>query len=77
MNKKDRKRVSDMLEQIEGIASELEEMGEAEQEKYDNLPEGLQDSEQGENIQQAADYLQDAASELNDWIDNTRTNLEV
>ena len=77
MNKQQRKKLSDMLDEIAGYVSTLEEMAEEEQEKYDNLPEGLQDSERGQAIQEAADNLQQAADDLQDWIDETGGNFEL
>lgn len=77
MNKQQRKKLSDMLDEIAGYVSTLEEMAEEEQEKYDNMPEGLQDSERGQTIQEAADNLQQAADDLQNWIDETGGNLEL
>lgn len=77
MNKQQRKNLSDMLDEIAGYVSTLEEMAEEEQEKYDNMPEGLQDSERGQAIQEAADNLQQAADDLQNWIDETGGNFEL
>lgn len=77
MNKQQRKKLSDMLDEIAGYVSTLEEMAEEEQEKYDNMPEGLQDSERGQAIQEAADNLQQAADDLQNWIDETGGNFEL
>jgi hypothetical protein len=77
MNKQQRKKLSDMLDEIAGYVSTLEEMAEEEQEKYDNMPDGLQDSERGQAIQEAADNLQQAADDLQDWIDETGGNFEL
>jgi hypothetical protein len=77
MNKQQRKKLSDMLDEIAGYVSTLEEMAEEEQEKYDNMPDGLQDSERGQAIQEAADNLQQAADDLQNWIDETGGNFEL
>ena len=69
MNKQQRKELSDMLKVIEFYVNDLNEMAEEEQAKYDNMPEGLQESEQGQTISEAADTLEDAASNLQDWVD--------
>ena len=58
MNKQQRKRLNELIEQVEGIVTELDEMAQEEQEKYDNMPEGLQESERGEALQDAADNLE-------------------
>ena len=77
MNKKQRERLNELIEQVEGIVSEIEEMAEEEQEKYDNMPENMQDSERGEAFQEAAVNLQVAADELSSRCEDTRSNLEV
>ena len=77
MNKKQRDRLNDLIGQVEGIAEEIMAMQEDEQDKYDNMPENLQDSERGEAFQEAADNLQDAADELSSWCEDIRSNLEV
>jgi len=68
MNAKDRKNVCSLLAtlealkaQIETIGAELREIADAEQEKYDNLSEGLQGSDMGQAIEDAARCLSDAA----------------
>lgn len=57
MNQSDRKQVADILARLEALQSqvtsigeELQSLADAEQEKYDNLSEGLQASEKGEAI---------------------------
>jgi hypothetical protein len=58
------------IEVIQGQASDLTEelrpFGEAEQEKYDNLSEGLQASERGQQYESAASSLSEAADALED-----------
>lgn len=68
MNQAQRKVVAEKLqalislkEQIESIGSELRTIAEEEQEKYDNMPEGLQGGEKGQAIESAAQALDDAA----------------
>lgn len=77
MNKQQRKELSEMLKVIEDCQYKLEVMAEEEQAKYDNMPEGLQESEQGQAIYEAADTLEDAASNLMNWVDELRENLEI
>ena len=69
MNAKDRKEVSELMTQLESlklksedIGTRLTELADAEQEKYDNMSEGLQASEQGQSIESAASALSEAAS---------------
>ena len=73
MNAADRKAVSDEVSKLEEMKSDismigeaLRELADAEQEKYDNLSEGLQASEKGQAIQTAAEALDEAASECDE-----------
>lgn len=68
MNKQDRKEVSELIEQIEGIQCALEEMRYDEECKFDNMPEGLQESERGETMQEAIENLESASSSLEEAI---------
>lgn len=68
MNAKDRKNVCSLLAtlealkaQVETIGAELREIADAEQDKFDNLSEGLQGSDMGQAIEDAARGLSDAA----------------
>jgi hypothetical protein len=57
MNKKDRVKLTKattLIEQAKGI---IEEIAEGEQEKFDNLTEGLQAAEGGQKMEQAASDL--------------------
>jgi len=53
MNQEQRKK----LEEVLGILTEIQEQ---EQEKYDNAPEGLQDTDRVNKFQEDADELQEA-----------------
>lgn len=68
MNAKDRKQVAalvsrlgELQSQFESAKSEIGELADAEQEKFDNLSEGLQQGEKGQAIEEAAGHLQEAA----------------
>lgn len=73
MNQEDRKKLDEIKERIENAktiyeqelanaGTELQEMADAEQEKFDNLNEGLQASEQGHAFEAASEALAEAAS---------------
>jgi len=66
MNAAQRKQLEKVLSLIEDAKAQCEEMAEAEREKFDNLSEGLQQSEKGETIEAAADALENAVSHLED-----------
>lgn len=57
MNKQRRKRIEEALERIQEGLDILEEVGEEEQEAFNNLPEGLQESEKGETMEQNIETL--------------------
>lgn len=71
MNAQDRKAVSELVSKLEGLKAEAETLGEslrsladAEQEKFDNMSEGLQGADKGQAIEQAASDLSSAADSL-------------
>lgn len=68
MNANDRKEVSKLISrleelkgQIEDVGSELRTLADNEQDKYDNMPEAMQSGEKGDAMQEAQQYLSDAA----------------
>lgn len=79
MNRNDRKQIRNIyevlsvsLEDIKNQLSTLEEMRDEEESKFDNMPEGLQESERGEAIQEAIDKL----SEVVDMLESVASDLE-
>lgn len=70
MNAKGKKQISEWVNTLTGIKSSMEGMQSEEQDKFDNLPDGIQDSERGEAMQEAADQLEYAAENISDAIDN-------
>lgn len=85
MNKDRRKRLEEIQGKLEDIRTTLEDLKcdvecimEEEQEAYDNLPESLQESERGCNMQENIDDLSYAIDvdfdspidELSDYIQN-------
>lgn len=71
MNANDRKKAQQLAEELaalflklEDIKSEIETLQEAEQEKFDNMSEGLQQSEKGQKIEEAANALSDIVSNV-------------
>lgn len=68
MNKKDREQVAKLLgelqelnSKVEDIGNQLRDLADAEQGKFDNMSEGLQQAENGQKIEQAAENLSSAA----------------
>jgi uncharacterized coiled-coil protein SlyX len=66
MNKGQRKQISALIDKLDEIRTEMEQLGEDEQEKFDNMPEGIQDSERGDKMQEAADMLAEQSSAIED-----------
>ncbi len=54
---------------LEDIKSALEGFQQEEQDKFDNLPEGLQNGEKGELLQNAATALEESCEELQAAVD--------
>lgn len=70
MNKEQRARLGKIVEQLYDLQSQIEEVKDDEESKYDNLPESLQESDKGESFLEAIDSLDDALSYLSDAIDS-------
>lgn len=64
MNKKQRSRLETIKDKLDELAAEVREIGEEEQEKYNNAPENLQNSEKYQAIEGSASTLSDAADEI-------------
>lgn len=69
MNKYNRMKISEWIDKLNDIKGEVDAMQEEESNKYDNLPEGLQDSEKGEAIYESVENLESAANSLEEAID--------
>lgn len=65
--------INELIEKFEEIKAEaidqLSEIRDEEQEAYDNLPESLQESEKGENMQNCIDALE--------WFMSDLENMEI
>lgn len=68
MNKQQRKELQGYADSLEEIKSNIETMMEEEQDKLDNMPESLQESERGEAMQEAIENLESASSSLEEAI---------
>lgn len=69
MNKVRRNQIEGILVKLADIQNDIECISEDEQEAFDNLPESLQYSERGDNMQEAIDNLDYALSSLEEVID--------
>lgn len=75
MNNTQRKKLTNLFEELEGYVSTLETMGKEEQEKHDNVPCNLWNGQQCVDIQDNADALKKASETLQEWIDEWGATL--
>lgn len=64
MNKWLRNDLLKISEQVEELSSDIERIRDGEEEKLDNLPESLQDSNKAEAFQEVIDFLDDALTSM-------------
>lgn len=69
MNAKRRKEVEAIMNSLEELKEQIECVQSEEEEAYDNMPEGLKESERGDQMQEYISYLEDAASSVQDAVD--------
>lgn len=68
MNKADRVRLLEAIGSAQDAFNIVEELAEAEREKFGNMSEGLQNGEKGQAISDAADALESAKDQLESAI---------
>ena len=69
MNAKVRKEIAKHIASLGEIKDKLESIMENEQEKYDNMPEGLQNSERADEMLEAIDNLGSAVSSIEEAVE--------
>ncbi len=69
MNKDRRKRIDEIHTALEQWVSMIEDLESEEQDAFDGMPDGLQDSERGQVSQSAIDSLVDARDSLTNALD--------
>lgn len=69
MNDKNRKQIQKWIDNLEEIKTGIEKMVFEETEKYDNMPESLQETERGESIQEAIENLDSSTMSIDDTIE--------
>lgn len=72
MNKERRKKIANIIQDIESIKEKLQEVLSEEESVFDNMPENLQCSMRGEESEEAIDYMGEAI----DGLDNAIEQLE-
>jgi len=68
--------INDVCEKLEDINTEVEQIKEDEEEKFGNMPEGLQDAEGGQKIEAAAEALGEAFGYIESAVYMLRCKLE-
>lgn len=76
MNKQNRKQLEKAVALIAQAQEIVETIKDEEQEKFDNLPESLQQSEKGEQFEENISALEDALGDLESATENINTTAE-
>lgn len=66
MNNARRKVLYSIIERLEDLQTDLQDILDQEEESYNNLPEGLQESERGETMEAAIDNMAEAVDAFED-----------
>ncbi len=69
MNNYRRNEISKIIHSLEDLKAKIEELHSEEQESFDNMPENLQNSERGENMQSALYSFDEAESSIDETLD--------
>lgn len=76
MNNKDRKKLEEALILLGESQEIIDSIKESEQEKYENLPEGIQQSEKGQKLEESASLLEEAWDSIDEAIGNINIAIE-
>lgn len=69
MNNVRRKEIKRIIAAIATAREDLDRVLEDEQDSYDNMPEGFQCSERGENMEEAIEVMEECMNSLNEVTD--------
>lgn len=72
MNKARREQILTIVDKLYSIQEDIDSIAQDERDAFDNLPEGLQYSEKGEDMETNADDLEQASSDIEGIIDLLR-----
>ncbi len=76
MNNSRRKSLAQIVNSLEVLKYQVEKLHEKEQEAYDNLPESLQTSDKGQNLEASAYNLEQAIDTFDYVIDSINEAAE-
>lgn len=68
MNKDRRKKLDEIIEQLEALSSEIEEIKDDEDAAYENLPESMQNGEKGDKMMEAVTNMDEAIDRIEDAV---------
>lgn len=68
MNKSRRKKIEEIIEQLEALSLEIEEIRDEEDTAYENLPESMQNSEKGDKMMEATSNIDEAIDNISDAV---------
>ena len=68
MNKERRKKINEVIDTLSEAQSVIRDVSEEEQEAFDNLPEGIQNSERGVRMSEYIETLAEQDGALDDII---------
>ena len=77
MNKSRRKELEKAIELLEQASDIIDSAKVDEEDAYDSLPAGIQDSERGETMQEAISSLEDALDNLESVTDAVQAAIDV
>ena len=77
MNKQRRNRLQKVIDQLEKLNEELHDICSEEEEAYDNMPEGLQEAERGQQMYENIDVMSDMESEIEDWTNRLQEVVDA
>ena len=76
MNNKRRKTIGLVINSLENLSADLEDVAQEESDAYENMPESIQQSDIGSNIEDNIYDLEDCISQINDVIDTLSSMIE-
>lgn len=77
MNAARRKRIEDVMSQLEPMKELIDGILSEEQEAFDNMPEGLQQSARGEAAESAVTSLETASGQIEEAISELSAAMET
>lgn len=72
-----RDRMTELQSQVTTLAEDLQDVCNAEQDYFDNMPESLQDGDKGQKAQAAIDLMENLISELTNFTDLDAGDLDT